>query len=52
MGVGWQSSVRRDLLKSDVPRWTKHILSDPKVLVGKPYIRGTRVSVEAILLGE
>ena len=29
--------------------WQNHIVSDPKILVGKPTIKGTRVSVELIL---
>ncbi len=31
------------------PAWVKRIESRPDVLAGKPCIRGTRVSVEAIL---
>lgn len=30
-------------------KWPDHIHSDPKVLLGKPTIRGTRISVELIL---
>ena len=29
--------------------WQERIVADPKVLVGKPVIRGTRLSVEFIL---
>ena len=29
--------------------WRTHIVADPKILVGKPTIRGTRLSVEFIL---
>ncbi|CAN5642963.1 DUF433 domain-containing protein [soil metagenome] len=29
--------------------WRKHIYSDEKILVGKPVIKGTRISVELIL---
>ncbi len=29
--------------------WQEHITADPGILVGKPIIRGTRISVEFIL---
>jgi uncharacterized protein (DUF433 family) len=29
--------------------WREHIVVDPKVLVGKPIIKGTRLAVEFIL---
>ena len=29
--------------------WRDHIISDPEILVGKPVIKGTRISVELIL---
>lgn len=29
--------------------WCDHITVDPKVLVGKPIIRGTRISVELVM---
>ncbi len=29
--------------------WEKHIHSDPEILLGKPVIRGTRLSVEFII---
>jgi uncharacterized protein (DUF433 family) len=29
--------------------WSEHIVSDPKVLGGKPTIRGTRLAVDFIL---
>jgi uncharacterized protein (DUF433 family) len=29
--------------------WTKRIVSDKKILLGKPVIKGTRISVEFIL---
>ena len=30
-------------------KWTEHIVSDQKVLLGKPVIKGTRLSVEHIV---
>jgi uncharacterized protein (DUF433 family) len=30
-------------------KWRDHIVSDPEVLLGKPTIKGTRLSVEFIL---
>lgn len=29
--------------------WREHIVVDPKVLVGKPVIRGTRIAVELVI---
>lgn len=29
--------------------WHEHIVVDPAVLVGKPFVKGTRISVELIL---
>lgn len=29
--------------------WKEHIVADPNILVGKPTIKGTRLSVELIL---
>ena len=29
--------------------WKDHIVADPQVLVGKPVVKGTRLSVELIL---
>lgn len=29
--------------------WQEHIVIDPKVLVGKPVIRGTRIAVEFVV---
>ena len=29
--------------------WKDHIVTDPEVLVGKPIVKGTRLSVELIL---
>jgi uncharacterized protein (DUF433 family) len=29
--------------------WQEHILVDPKVLVGKPIIKGTRIAVEFVV---
>lgn len=29
--------------------WRQHITSDPDILIGKPAIKGTRISVELVL---
>lgn len=29
--------------------WNEYIISDPEILVGKPILKGTRISVELIL---
>lgn len=29
--------------------WREHIISDPNILMGKPTVKGTRISVELIL---
>ena len=29
--------------------WREHIVVDPKVLVGKPVIKGTRIAVELVI---
>jgi uncharacterized protein (DUF433 family) len=29
--------------------WHEHISVDPKVLVGKPVVKGTRIAVELVL---
>ena len=34
---------------TDVTDWREHIIADPAILVGKPTVRGTRLSVELIL---
>lgn len=34
---------------SSTMNWQEYIISDPRVLLGKPIIKGTRVSVELLL---
>lgn len=29
--------------------WNEYIISDPQILIGKPILKGTRISVELIL---
>ncbi len=29
--------------------WKKYIVSDPKIMLGKPIIKGTRITVELVL---
>lgn len=29
--------------------WRDHIVSDPEILIGKPVVKGTRLSVELVL---
>ena len=29
--------------------WRDHIVSDPEILVGKPVVKGTRLSVDLVL---
>jgi uncharacterized protein (DUF433 family) len=35
--------------EASMTNWRDHIVSDPEVLLGKPTIKGTRISVELIL---
>ena len=37
------------MIEDDPLNWHDHIRSDPSVLVGKPVIRGTRLSVDFLL---
>jgi uncharacterized protein (DUF433 family) len=30
-------------------KWEKHIVADPAILLGKPTIRGTRISIDLLL---
>lgn len=36
-------------VRGDVMDWQTHIVIDPKVLAGKPVIKGTRISVELVI---
>lgn len=35
-----------NIMKTD---WKKHITSNPKIMLGKPIVKGTRITVELIL---
>jgi uncharacterized protein (DUF433 family) len=39
----------RLLIWSEIMEWKNRIVSDPEILVGKPVIKGTRISVELII---
>ena len=41
--------MTRRFIDGDAMNWHEYIHSDPSVLVGKPIIRGTRLSVEFLL---
>ena len=40
---GTEAQIMKDI------DWRKFVYSDPEILVGKPVVRGTRLSVELIL---
>ena len=55
---GWDSGkighVRHNIrtlqkIVSSIMKWQEYIVSDPLVLLGKPIIKGTRISVELLL---
>ncbi len=50
MGRSFGVSTKENILQSmnDI-NWHEYIVSDPKVLFGKPVIKGTRVPVDLIL---
>jgi len=35
--------------EEDVMKWENHIVINPKIMVGKPIIKGTRLTVEFII---
>ncbi|MBN8764071.1 MAG: DUF433 domain-containing protein, partial [Thiobacillus sp.] len=39
----------RTVEKERIMEWRDRIVSDPEILVGKPVIKGTRISVELII---
>ena len=54
--VNWQSSLRIDSLcynalymKEDKPFYQERIVTDPRILAGKPVIKGTRIGVDLVL---
>jgi len=36
-------------MEAQTMNWPDHIVNDPKILVGKPVIRGTRIAVEFVV---
>ena len=36
-------------MKEDTQRYQERIMADPKILAGKPVIKGTRISVDLVL---
>ncbi|WP_421889467.1 DUF433 domain-containing protein [Marinoscillum sp.] len=43
------SELQRKLFNFDIMEWREHVISDNNVLLGKPIVKGTRVSVEHII---
>jgi len=44
----WQIAIWR-LISSESMNWREYITIDPEILVGKPVVKGTRLSVEFII---
>ncbi|BAZ22338.1 hypothetical protein NIES4073_32200 [Kalymmatonema gypsitolerans NIES-4073] len=47
-GLGFALVFPHDV-KSQIMNWRQYIHSEPKILLGKPTVKGTRLSVEFIL---
>ncbi len=49
MGVRWRKMQEVNTMAREQPRCMKRISQDPRVMVGKPVVAGTRIPVELVL---
>jgi uncharacterized protein (DUF433 family) len=47
--ISWVISVKIDRIGGAPMDWHERIVVDPKILVGKPVIKGTRIAVELVI---